>query len=260
MGFSELARRVAVPLALALAAPAHGGTFRVTPVKVYLEPRANSASVTVTNDGTEAVTVQIEARRWTQGGANGDDVYTPTDEILFFPKMATLPPGAERVIRVGLRGPRETRERTFRLFVRELPVQAPGETTVKLALNLGIPIFVKPQKELVEWELEAASLSEERLRILVRNKGNTHVAVARLVANGIGDQGEVFVREVGGWYALAGGARRFVVVIPVEDCRKARAIRIEAIAGPAPRQRRLEIDRAMCTPAPAAPEPRLPPG
>jgi fimbrial chaperone protein len=261
MPFREAAPRVCAILALSIAAPAAGGTFRVTPVKVFFDQRARSASVTITNDGREPVTVQIEARRWTQSGGDGEDEYTPSDEILFFPRMATLPPGSERVIRIGVRARTDAREESYRLFIRELPVVTPGEVTVKLALNLGIPIFVKPAKELVEWGLEGASLSEERLEVHVRNRGNAHVVVERLVAIGTGDDGDVFSREVGGWYALAGGSRKFVIALPAQDCLKAKAIRIEALARSAPRVARLELARSMCTPAPTPPaEPRSPPG
>lgn len=238
--------------------PVAAGTFRVTPVRVTLERGARATAVAITNEGGEPVTVQLDVRSWSQG-EDGEDLYTPTEEILIFPRMATLAPGAEQIVRLGLRGRGGTVERTFRLFVRELPVRSPGEMVVKLSLNVAIPIFVKPAKPRSIWAIEWASLSEEALAVRVVNSGNTHVRISKVVATGLRDGVEVFSREATGRYALASTAHQFHLAIPREDCGRARRVRVEAIAEAERRPFLIEVAPAMCAPAPPAPPPPPPP-
>jgi fimbrial chaperone protein len=181
----------------------------------------------VTNEGGEKVTVQLDAREWRQD-ESGEDVYEETRDIVFFPKMADIDKGEERIVRVGYQGQRAlSREKTYRLFLQELPVTRPGELALKFALRMGIPIFIKPQKETMEWTIGGVGLSEGSLTVRVKNSGNSHFIVSKISAIGLDDSGKaVFSREMRGWYALAGASKPFAMPVSREECLRTKAIKV----------------------------------
>ena len=78
----------------------------------------------------------------------------------------------------------ETTERAYRLFITELATPQPEQsdvTSVRMRLQIGIPVFVAPQA------LPRATLDyvdsmqiEEQLFMQFRNNGNTHVKVSEI--------------------------------------------------------------------------------
>lgn len=233
------------------------GSFRAVPVRLYLDARTKTAVLRVTNDGDEKVTVQLEAVSWAQD-SEGKDIYEPTKDIIFFPKIADIEKGEEKIIRVGYEGKKAlSDEKTYRLFIQELPVSKPGEVAIKMAIRLGLPVFVAPEKAVKQGVIEKMDISEGSLLVRVRNKGNSHIIISRIKAKGIDDSGaDAFAAESAGWYVLAGGARVFAVDVAKEDCLKAKEIKVEAEADKAVIAKSLNVDKNLCADKPVPKEPQ----
>jgi fimbrial chaperone protein len=198
-------------LPLLLPGSALAGSFKVVPVRLSFDARSKSAVVKITNEGEEKVTVQLDAKTWSQDDA-GVDLFEETADILFFPRMATIEKGEERIIRVGYQGKPTTGEQTYRLFIHELPVVIPGEMAIKFALTMSIPIFISPHKEISDWRIEEVGLADESLKVKVRNSGNSHLVVSNIKASGLDDSGaDAFSRTVSGWYSLPGSTRLYIL-------------------------------------------------
>lgn len=238
---------------------AEAGSFKAVPVRLYLDARTKTAVLKVKNDGDEKVTVQLEAVSWAQD-SEGKDIYEPTKDIVFFPKIADIEKDQEKIIRVGYEGKKaeaSAAEKTYRLFVQELPVSKPGEVAIKMAIRLGLPVFVAPEKAVKQGVIEKMDISEGSLRVRVRNKGNSHIIIGRIKAKGIDEAGaDAFAAESAGWYVLAGGARVFAVDVAKTDCLKAKEIKVEAEADKAVISGSLNVDKNLCTDKPAAKEPK----
>ena len=242
--------------ALCLPVPALAGSFKAVPIKLFLDAGTQTTTLTVTNQGGEKVTVQLDAKQWSQD-ETGQDVYTDTRDIVFFPKIADIGKGEKRIVRVGYQGAKDPRrEKTYRLFLQELPVTKPGEMALKFALRFGIPIFVKPRVEVSQWGLDdKLELAQESLKLKVKNTGSTHLMVGKIRASGVDESGaEVFSKEKAGWYALAGATKTFVLAVAREDCLKASAVTVDVEVDKTTRSARLAVDKAMCTPKPEAPK------
>ncbi len=244
--------------ALILLAPAHAlaGAFRAMPLRLYLDAQSKSEVFKITNEDDEQVTLQIDAKRWSQDEA-GNDLYEATTDIVVFPKMVTIDKGETRLFRVGHSGTAAPQEQTYRLFVQELPVNKPGELALKFALTMSLPLFVAPDKERLDWSVEPTGLAEESLTVKVINRGNRHVMVNKLKATGLDASGaELFTQEATGWYTLAGQSRPLAVNVPYEECLKATRIKVEAQTKESSKQLEMAVDKTMCTrkpaPAPAA--------
>jgi fimbrial chaperone protein len=224
------------------------GSFKSIPVRLFIEAGSKTEVLKIVNEGDEKVTVQIDVKSWRQD-ETGKDIYEETNDIVIFPKMANIEKGEMRIIRLGYTGKLEWREKTYRLFMQELPVTKAGEMALKFALTLSIPIFITPEEDIKNWTAEPAGLSKEILKVKVKNSGNRHIMVSKIKAVGFDEAGaEVFTREVVGWYTLAGRSRVYPVEIPQEECLKIRMIKVEAAIEKAMREFSLDVNKEMCTP------------
>lgn len=158
------------------------GSFEVNPIRIDLSANARSAALSVRNSGADAVVVQTSIVSWTQ--ENGQDIYAPTKEILGTPPIATIPPGGEQILRLGMRrAPDAEKELTYRVFLQEVPPPPkPGFQGLQVALRLSLPIFVQPRqgpaKATLVWNLELQG--EDTLHLRLDNKGTGHIQVSEV--------------------------------------------------------------------------------
>lgn len=221
--------------------------FQVTPLKMIFDAASNTASLTLTNEGTEPLRVQAEAMEWAQD-STGKDSYNPTSEIIFFPKILAIEPGAKRIIRVGYQGPPpQAIEKSYRLFVAEIPVSTPGEAVMKIALRVSIPVFARPLNSHLDWELGSADIERQGIKVPVINKGNQYLSVGTIVVSGQNQQGEeVFSLEKKGWYVLAGLQRNFILPVDPEQCARATTLDVTVTLNDRTHNQELEIKPADC--------------
>ena len=174
-------RRILGFVTFMLPALALGASLDVDPIRVDFSANSTVTVLTLTNSGDGPATVQLEPVAWAQ--ANGNDVYTPTREILATPPIFTVQPHAKQVIRVGLRVPADAqKEKSYRLYLDEVPQpsQVKGLGVV-MALRIGIPVFVQattPSKPALQWTLKHGST--KGLELSVTNNGGSHVQIRQL--------------------------------------------------------------------------------
>jgi len=80
--------------------PATASEFSISPINLQFAPGARSAVVSISNTDQRPIRFQLSLVEWTQD-ANGADVYTPSDDLVFFPRQLTVRPGDKAVARVG---------------------------------------------------------------------------------------------------------------------------------------------------------------
>lgn len=221
----------------------HAG-FRAMPIKVYFDAKTKTAALNIENDGGKKTTIQLEAVEWSHD-EKGSDIYTPAKDLIFFPKILTVEPGEQRIVRVGYEGPVGDNERTYRLFLQELPTDQSTESAVTMTLRMGLPVFVKPLKERHSSSMDLA-LAGGTLEIKVKNRGNSHIVVNKISAEGVDMDGRVFLREMGGWYTHAGNSRSYTIELSEQECLKAVEIRVQASAGSSVMEQRLTVDKGAC--------------
>ncbi|MBI5969722.1 MAG: molecular chaperone [Deltaproteobacteria bacterium] len=234
------------------------GSFKAIPVKFFLDAKTKTTVLKVTNEGDEDVNVELEAFVWTMD-ENGADVYAPTKDLVLFPRQASIAKKSERVFRIGYEGERTlSTEKTYRIFVQEMPVSKPGEMAVKFAMRMGLPVFIKPVRAIQEGAIEKMSLSEGTVKVKVKNSGNSHFIVTKLKAAGVDRTGGAsFTSENAGWYVLAGAARTFPVDVSRADCLKSSVINVEATAGDSVTRGSLNVDKGMCQDKPKQEKPKM---
>jgi fimbrial chaperone protein len=161
---------------------ASAGSFEVNPIRIDMSAGTRSAALTLKNSGTEAVVVQASVMAWAQ--ENGQDAYAATKEVLVTPPIATIPPGGEQILRLGMRrAPDAANELSYRVFLQEVPPPPkPGFQGLQVALRVSLPVFVQPlkgpAKATLVWNLEMQG--EDGLRLRLDNKGTGHIQVSEI--------------------------------------------------------------------------------
>jgi len=204
----------------------------------------------VRNESPQAVTLQVSAFAWAQS-AEGEMQLQPTEDIVFFPALLTLQPGEQRRIRVGttaaLGG---TVERSYRLFIEELPPERRSDTTVVAVLTkMGIPIFLQPSTAKAQAGVRNLAISSGAFSFHLENTGSVHFVPSAVRVVGASATGEtVFDRNLQSWYVLAGGTRVFTVPTPEPECSRLRSLAVEVHVGDSVVKERLETPRGTCGP------------
>lgn len=211
---------------------ATSGNFKVSPVKVFLAPHERTAAITIQNMGDETTNLQIRNVHWDQD-ADGNDVYEDTTDIVVFPKIAMVEKDGESILRLGYQANEPpTVEQTYRIMIEELPVANPGEKALKFNLRMNLPVFVSPLKTKMESTIEKLEFLKGNLAVSIKNNGNTHIFVNKLVLHGLDADGkDVFTQEANGWYTLANRTRIYRVPLNEYNCLQAEAIQVMAEMG-----------------------------
>jgi len=236
-------------LSLTAASGALAGEWRVSPIRLDFDARGKSGVIIVINEGDEKINFQVKAAEWIQDG-EGKDRYEETKEIIFFPRIMALDKKEERIVRAGIRIPATTKEKTYRLFIEEIPPPQKGEgVAVAINIRFGVPIFVKPLKESPKGEIEKVELSKGVLNVSLKNTGNVHFIVNSIDVKGKNAKGEeTFSKELSGWYLLSGVKRLYTMPIPEVLCKEISGLEIELKTDKLKLSGRLDVNQEMCLP------------
>jgi len=214
-------------------AAASAAAFSVDPIALTLAGGHSSATIAVVNQSGAKLRLQVTGFSWSQGSA-GEIQLTPTTDLVFFPRLLTLNPGETRRIRVGVMSGQVATEKTFRVFVEELPALAsvvtPAGAHLNIRMKIGVPLFLQPLgTATASGDVKNVAVRGRALHFDVLNTGNTHFSVqdVRLsAANAVGSP--AFAETMPGWYILAGATRHYVVPLTKAYCAALSSVTIAA--------------------------------
>lgn len=221
----------------ALAAPsAHAANFDVHPIIVELSAKTGSGTIAITNRSDEALRLHVTAFSWAQS-EDGEMILKPSKDIVFFPAMLSMKPKESRQIRIGSRLKPGAVERSYRLFVQELPPPQrnlqDGDNAVAVLTKMGLPVFLAALKPAVAPRLTPLSVKGKKLTFSLQNVGNTHMRVQKVTLTAKGAKGKVHEESLRAWYVLAGGKHTYQVDLPDEVCKEATSlsVKVESVDG-----------------------------
>jgi fimbrial chaperone protein len=226
------------------------GEIRVTPVKLFFDQQFKNGIITVINEGDEPIQVEINAAEWTQD-AEGKDQYHETKDLIFFPKILKMEKGEQRAVRAGIKSAAVSQEKTYRLFIKELPKATPETqgAQVRFAVQFAVPIFVKPVKEEIKGEITKLTYGNGQLGFDVRNTGNAHFRINSIIIKGVDGNGvETFSQEISGWYLLAGAMRSYGTPVTREICEDTAKFAVEVKSDQVTLNEKLDVIKTLCLP------------
>ncbi len=199
--------------------------FKIFPVRMTLSADEPVQTMTVTNDSDEPTRVQLRVYAWRQD-AEGRDIFEDTRDVLANPALFELAPRGEQIARFGLRTQAGASEKSYRLFLEEVPTDRPslpGE--VRTLLRVSVPIFVAPPDPAARLNWRAVPSGAGQVGLVVRNDGNAHIQLNRLTVK---RAGRAAASEDVSVYVLPGATKR--VMLDVRDPpRVGEAFKVEAV-------------------------------
>ena len=226
-------RRVLTILLLAtvllIPSRARAANIALSPTEANLSSDKSSALIVMRNVSAKPLRCEININTWTED-ERGQMVLEPTTEVTVFPKLIDLPAGASRNIRIGLgSGGVGTTERTYRVFVEELPDETQrNPNAVTLRSKIGIPVFVRPDKPTRSAAVDSVTVEGGKVLTRVRNTGNLHISVDNVAVRGVNASGaETFTGNARGWYVLPGATRVFETPIAATACAATTTVSVE---------------------------------
>lgn len=223
--------------------------WQVIPIRLDLGASVRSGVLTVKNRSDEPLNVQLKAYTWSQD-SEGKDKYEDTADLIFMPKIATIDKQGEQVVRVGIKIPATSREKSYRLFIEEIPKPKKAESSsISIAIRFGVPIFVLPLKEEFKASIEKLEMVNGELAASVFNTGSSHFNVSTVNFRLLNAKGEeLFAKESKGWYLLSGISRRYAVSFPPELCKEAVALEAVVKSDKLDLTKKVELNVTNCNP------------
>jgi len=167
-----------------------------------------------------------------------------------FPTLLTLEPGEQRRLRVAVAAKPGDVERTYRIFLEELPPpknETEGVNGVQVLTRVGIPIFLAPVKASAQATVSDVGLAQDGLHFQVENQGNTHFVPETLRVRAVGANGQtVSDQQRDGWYILAHSSRRYTMAFDAKDCARIRSVLIDVTLADATLKGRLDTPGGAC--------------
>jgi fimbrial chaperone protein len=217
-------------LAALAAAPARAANFDVSPTLLSLSNKAASATLVITNRSQELLRFHVTAFAWKQR-ADGEMILEPTKDIVFFPAMLSLNPKDSRQIRVGSKVKPGSVERSYRLFVEELPplsrTKEEQANAIRVLTKMGLPVFVEAATPKATPAVTPLQLQGRELTFSLKNSGNTHMRVQKVTLTAKNAGKTVHSEELPGWYVLAGGVRTYSITLPDAACKESTSLEVQ---------------------------------
>jgi fimbrial chaperone protein len=223
-------------LASAVATGASAASFVVEPSTFTLMQPVRNATITLTNLSSEPLRLQVRGLAWNESDA-GKMQLTPSDGIVVFPQLFTIPPLGMQRVRAAVVAPLSTFEQTFRIVIEDMPpiedaVHAIAGARISMRTRFTLAVFVEPATPAPAGRIEDIRLHGGVLSFVVRNVGNTMLSGEALSVVGRDASGKaVFADKLDRWYVLTGGSRLYTRDIGKQACASIRKLTISPDAG-----------------------------
>ncbi|KKK75635.1 hypothetical protein LCGC14_2871750 [marine sediment metagenome] len=234
---------LALACAFVFTQSAGAGTFGVSPLRLEMSGAVRTGLITVTNNGDDMMRFQVEASAWTQD-KQGRDTYSRTTDLHYYPRILEIKPG-----QAGVKIPAVKKEKTYRIFIRELPKKddPSGAAKVTVYMRFGVPVFVKPPNIVNSGELSDISLEGGDLSMRVKNSGNVHFKIGTIGIRGLSADGApVFSNTINGWYILEGASRIYNTTVQPELCAGTSTLNILVDTDQDDFSGSLKVDESKC--------------
>lgn len=168
-------RRFFLFILLALTSVSGGAwAYEVQPMRHHLavDEGVTSSLITVTNDKTEALPIEIVVSERVYDEAGKESIVPNEADFIVFPPQALIPPGRSQAVRFQFIGdPDMAVSRSFVLDVKEVPVETENFTGFKFAYNFGVAVYVRAPGAKSDVSIASSSLTDDVLTVEFMNDG-----------------------------------------------------------------------------------------
>ncbi|MES2739424.1 MAG: fimbria/pilus periplasmic chaperone [Pseudomonadota bacterium] len=190
--------------------------LQISPVMINFRADQNAAGINLQNQADNPVYGQVRVFLWEQ--QNGEDVLTPTRELLASPPIVQIAARSSQTIRlVRAAAPEQERERTYRVLIDEIDGGDGGAASgVDIRLRYSVPVFVAAAgaaSEVLSWRFFR---KQGEWMLTIQNSGQRHAQIGAMsVQNRAGQEFAISKGLFG--YVLAGQSREWRLPLPKES-------------------------------------------
>jgi len=215
---------------LSTTAPASAGAFNVKPIRIFLSKDTGSTILTIENQASEILRLQVRAFAWTND-RRGQPVLTPSDDLIVFPTLVDVLPMQQRSIRIGFSGTAAGKELTYRIALDELPSlqsqlsrsKTPG---LEVRTRITVPVFFTPLISTEKAQIDQLAIRRGIVQASFSNVGNVHATVSNAEIIGRDSAGaKVVDKRINGWYVLAGESWQFGTTV-ASQCSRIKSVSV----------------------------------
>lgn len=195
----------------------------ISPSRLMLSSPEFRASVSLRNDSDRVVKLKLSADAWAQSD-DGKAMLTPSADLSFEPATVSVPAGETARVTVTVTVRPRGVEAAYQLFAEE------EGTPAAPAARTGVPVFVHYGRPIGVPFVEALTVTNGEIEMVVRNVGGGYMSVPTVRIRGVGANGrDVFERTAEGTDLLA--QRRLVLRIPLEgeQCGQSRQLVVTVV-------------------------------
>jgi P pilus assembly chaperone PapD len=213
---------LSVVLTNLLLSPSVYAGISVSPLSatLTLKDKRSHLLTVINTDQKRPKAIRVKALKW-QLDHQGNDIRSPTDDLILFPIQFILPAGGRRSIRVASRiHVAPALEDSYRVMVQEVPVDLQGEneirTGVRLITSYATAFYIAPLRPLSKLVIKDLTITQHQLNFTLLNNGNAHTHLHELSIMILQDNKEYIIDEpeaLKGIYnenMLANGQRAFI--------------------------------------------------
>lgn len=181
----------ALALLAAVLAPVQAQTFGFTPTLLEIDASKNLVSETTLINGTTApARFEVTAALWHI--VDGKEVLDETRDLIVNPATFTVKPGGSQLIRIGVRKKPGGSELTYRLLVKQVPVEGVALPTVRagsvgkeatagmsIALTFSLPVYVTPPGAQPRLAFSASATGKD-ITLVLQNSGTRRTIMRKV--------------------------------------------------------------------------------
>ncbi len=224
-----LATAVLATAAITAVSEASAQVYEFSPISTTLSTSGTNArsTFTITNPGQDPIALELSMFR-RDLALDGQEIRAPEDEdFIIIPPQLVVPGGASQIVRLQWIGaPSLATEQSFRMIVRQLPIDFGGQADegllIDLLLNFEVSVYVTPPNAAPEIAVAAVTRPAPGIvSVELENRGTGRGLIAggtiTLSAAGtrlVLDQAALAPPDVVGTNMLAGARRRFDFAVP----------------------------------------------
>ncbi len=203
--------------------------LRFSPPSLVLDGGADNTPtglLTITSSESAPVRFQLQGATWTTDDS-GQIQWQPSEALVAWPALFSLPPGRQQLIRVGVSATPGAVEQAYRLYLQELPDRSAAGSALTLVRWVGIPVWVPPLQPHRDGQLLPLQRQGNRLTLSVQNTGNVHFTLLQSTVQSTDASGQRLSQQpIPGAYVLAGKHVTRSIALPLSQCAAVRQVTV----------------------------------
>ena len=198
----------------------------VNPIGITLSPQSASALSSIESHSAETARFQIDVFEWDQV-PDGEMVLNPTQDLISYPKLLAIDPGDQRNIRVGTKDLAVATEKSYRIFVEELPPSDNGSRGNPIAHETGHSRIHSTYQAIGSTSGRTNEISADGSSFEIKNTGTVPFFRGKIRGFGMDARRDPVGSPTEPWHVLSGGVRKYSIEISPRECHQPHDLTVE---------------------------------